>query len=315
MCDKPLTYIVSEDKAGLRFDKVLALAFPDYSRVKLKQWIEAGFASLDHVSFWKCSAFVQAGQVISLMPQKEIVTVSKAQEVHFDIAHEDEALLVINKPAGLVVHPGAGNPDKTLVNGLMHYLPSLEQLPRAGIVHRIDKDTTGLLVVAKTLQAHTYLTRLLEKKKIKRQYDAVIYGELIAGGTIDQPIGRDARNRVRMSIHPFGRSAVTHYRIAEKFKHFTHLKVDLETGRTHQIRVHFSALKKPLVGDPVYGGRLCLPKNASETLTKILRKFKRQALHASLLSLTHPVSKETLSITAALPNDMVELLAVIGGHT
>jgi len=225
--------------------------------------------------------------------------------------YEDEALLVINKPAGLVVHPGAGNSRGTLMNGLLHHAPELEELPRAGIVHRIDKDTTGLLVIAKTLISHTALVRQLADREISRHYLAVCNGVLTGGGTINEPLGRHRVDRKRICVREDGKPAITHYTVLERFAAHTYISVKLDTGRTHQIRVHFAHRRHALVGDPVYGGRLALPKGAGENLIAMLRRFRRQALHAANLELAHPLSEETLSFEAPLPSDFKDLLTVM----
>jgi len=233
------------------------------------------------------------------------------QVLPLDIVHEDEAIIVINKPAGLVVHPAAGSPDSTLVNALLHHCPRLETIPRAGIIHRLDKDTTGLLVVAKTLPAHTHLVRELQARNFKREYETIVNGLMVAGGTVDAPIARHPKNRIKMAIVNNGKPAVTHYRVIQRFRAHTHIKVTLETGRTHQIRVHMTSIHYPIVGDPVYGGRLKMAKQTSEVLRDCLTQFKRQALHAKRLGLLHPTTREMLEWTAELPADMQELLKAL----
>ncbi len=236
---------------------------------------------------------------------------AEPEPIAFNVVHEDESLIVIDKPAGLVVHPGAGNVSGTLMNGLLHHAPALEQVPRAGIIHRIDKETSGVLLVAKTVQSHTALVRLLAERRISRHYLAVCNGVLTGGGTINEPIARHPVDRKRMSIQQNGKPAVTHYTVIERFRAHTYISVKLETGRTHQIRVHFAHRRHALVGDPVYGGRLALPAGASEDLTQALRRFKRQALHAAQLAFVHPVSGEALEFEAPTPADFQDLLAVM----
>ena len=228
-----------------------------------------------------------------------------------DVLYEDDAVFVIDKPAGLVVHPGAGNADGTLVNALLHRDPSLAALPRAGIVHRLDKDTSGVMVVARTLPAHTALVTQLSSREVHRQYLAVVTGALVSGGTADAPIDRHPRDRLRMAVREDGRDAITHFRLRERFRAHTALECRLETGRTHQIRVHMAHLKHPIVGDPLYGGSLKLPKGASEELVAALRGFKRQALHAETLEFVHPVSGEAIRCTAPVPDDLQALLAAL----
>jgi 23S rRNA pseudouridine1911/1915/1917 synthase len=249
--------------------------------------------------------------MVSLEPQMESEVRAAPEPIALDVVYEDDDLLVVNKPAGLVVHPGAGNPAGTLMNGLLHHAPELESVPRAGIIHRIDKETTGLLLVAKTLQAHTALVRQLADRDISRNYLAICNGVLTGGGTIDQPIGRHPGDRKRMSIQQNGKQAVTHYTVLERFRAFTYIKVRLETGRTHQIRVHFAWRRHALVGDQTYGGRLALPAGASEPLIDSLRGFKRQALHATRLAFEHPASGETIELEVPPPADLEELLAVM----
>lgn len=301
---------VPEELAGLRLDQALARMFPEYSRSRLKEWLLAGAITVDGGSKRPRDA-VSGGEAIELEPQAEVEVAARPEPMRLDVVHEDDEVLVVNKPAGLVVHPGAGNTSGTLMNGLLHHAPQLEHVPRAGIVHRIDKDTTGLLLVAKTLTAHTSLVRQLADREISREYLAVCNGVLTGGGTIDEPIARHPVDRKRMSVQPEGKPAVTRYAVLERFRSFTYIRIRLETGRTHQIRVHFAWRRHALVGDPVYGGRLALPKGASIPVIEMLRRFRRQALHAARLSFEHPVSGTTLELEAALPADFSELLQVL----
>ena len=301
---------VPEELAGLRLDQALAQMFPDYSRSRLKEWLLSGAISVDGAARRPRDA-VTGGEVVEFEPQPEPEVRAAPEPITLEIAFEDEHLLVVNKPAGLVVHPGAGNPSGTLMNGLLHHAPELETVPRAGIIHRIDKETTGLLLIARTLPAHTALTRQLAERSISRQYLAVCNGVLTGGGTIDEPLARHPVDRKRMSVQQDGKPAVTHFKVLERFRAHTYVSVKLETGRTHQIRVHFAWRRNPLVGDPVYGGRLALPAGASEALIDELRRFRRQALHAARLSFEHPASGETVTIEAPLPADLEQLLAVL----
>ena len=301
---------VPEELAGLRLDQALARMFPEYSRSRLKEWLLAGAITVDGGSKRPRDA-VAGGEMVSLEPQSESEVRAAPEPIRLDVVYEDEDLLVVNKPVGLVVHPGAGNPGGTLMNGLLHHAPKLEEIPRAGIIHRIDKDTTGMLLVAKSLQAHTALVRQLADRQISRNYLAVCNGVLTGGGTIDQPIGRHPGDRKRMSIQQNGKPAVTHYTVLERFRAFTYISVKLETGRTHQIRVHFAWRRHALVGDQTYGGRLALPKGATEPLIESLRTFKRQALHATRLAFEHPSSGETLELEVPPPADFEALLAVM----
>jgi len=301
---------IPAELAGLRLDQALAQMFPEYSRSRLKEWLLAGAITLDG-GLKRPRDAVAGGEIVSLLPQAEPSVRAEPEAIALDIVFEDEYLLVVNKPAGLVVHPGAGNPAGTLMNGLLHHAPSLELVPRAGIIHRIDKQTSGLLLVAKTVQAHTALVRLLAEREISRTYLAVCNGVLTGGGTINEPIARHPVDRIRMSVQQNGKPAVTHYTVIERFRAFTYVRVKLETGRTHQIRVHFAHRRHALVGDPVYGGRLALPAGASETLIALLRRFKRQALHAARLAFVHPVTGEALEFEAPPPADFQELIAVL----
>ncbi len=310
MSEEILNKIIPEELAGLRLDQALARMFPEYSRSRLKEWLLAGSISVNGGSRRPRDA-VAGGESVRLRPQAEVAVRAEPEPISLHVVYEDDDLLVVNKPAGLVVHPGAGNPAGTLMNGLLHHAPSLEAVPRAGIVHRLDKDTSGLLLIAKTLQAHTALVRQLAEREISRKYLAVCNGVLTGGGTIDEPIARHPVDRKRMSIQRDGKPAVTHYTVIERFRAFTYVDVRLETGRTHQIRVHFAHRRHALVGDPVYGGRLALPSGASEDLVQILRRFKRQALHATRLAFEHPSSGEAAEFEAAAPADFEELIRVM----
>jgi 23S rRNA pseudouridine1911/1915/1917 synthase len=301
---------IPDELAGQRLDQALAQMFPEYSRSRLKAWLLGGSVLVDG-ELWRPRDRVSGGETVVVQSVVEVAVRAGAETIPLDIVFEDDSLLVVNKPAGLVVHPGAGNASGTLMNGLLHHAPSLEQLPRAGIIHRIDKDTSGLLLVAKTLPAHTVLVRRLANREISRQYLAVCNGVLTGGGTIDAPIARHPVDRTRMAVRENGKPAVTHYTVIERFRAHTYINVVLETGRTHQIRVHFAYRRHALVGDPVYGGRLALPSGASDHLVETLRTFKRQALHARRLELAHPVSGETLCFEVVPPPDFEALLQVL----
>lgn len=310
MATEKHTKVVPDALAGLRLDQALAQMFPDYSRSRLVSWLKGGAVLVDG-SKRRPRDRMDGGEQIELEVRPETVVRSGPEAIQLDVVFEDESMLVINKPAGLVVHPGAGNPFGTLMNGLLHYAPDLQALPRAGIVHRLDKETTGLLLVAKTLQAHTALVRALAKRDISRHYLAVCQGVLTGGGTIREPIGRHPVDRLRMSVRDNGKPAVTHYTVKQRFRAHTLVDVVLDTGRTHQIRVHFAHKRHALLGDPVYGGRLALPAGASDALILELRRFKRQALHAIGLGLSHPHSGEQLQFAAPLPGDFAALLATL----
>lgn len=305
---------IPEQLAGARLDQALASLFPDYSRARLQRWIKDGHVTVDGKQL-RPRDVVHGGEQVSLTVVLAEETRWVPQPLPLDIVFEDEAVLVINKPAGLVVHPGAGNQHSTLSNALLHHAPELESVPRAGIVHRIDKDTSGLLVVARTLTAQKSLVEQLQARAFERQYQAVVMGVMTAGGTVDAAIGRHPINRTRQAVVTIegsssGKEAITHYRVAERFRVHTLVNVKLETGRTHQIRVHMAHIHYPLVGDPVYGGRLRIPPAATPELDKVLRAFKRQALHAASLGFVHPLSGESVSWQAELPEDMQQLLSV-----
>lgn len=305
-----LSATVPPEAAGRRLDQVLAELFPSHSRSRLKAWIEAGRVRLDGAQPKPRERLV-GGERVEVQPLQEAASDVLPQAIPLVIVHEDAHLLVVDKPAGLVVHPGAGNPDQTLQNALLAHDAALAALPRAGIVHRLDKDTSGLLVVARTLETHTELVRLLAAREISRDYSAVCCGVLTGGGTVDAPIGRHRSDRLRMTVRADGREAVTHYRLIERFRAHTHLKVMLETGRTHQIRVHLAHLGHPIVGDPLYGKRLALPRGASPGLVEALRGFRRQALHAARLAFVHPVSACPMTFESPLPADLRALLAAL----
>lgn len=310
----PMQATVPDSAAGRRFDAVLAELFPDFSRSRLASWIKSGDARLDGREVRPRDP-VRGGETVTLNAALEVQTHSEPEDIALDVLYEDEHVIVVNKPAGLVVHPGAGNPAGTLVNALLHRDPSLNTLPRAGIVHRLDKDTSGVMVVARTLQAHTALIEQLSSREVHRQYLAVVVGSLVSGGTANAPIDRHPRDRIRMAVRDDGRDAVTHFRLRERFRAHTLLECRLETGRTHQIRVHMAHLKHPIVGDPLYGGPLKLPKGATDELIAGLRGFKRQALHAETLEFIHPVSGEPVRCSAPVPADLRQLIEVLHEDT
>lgn len=300
--------IIDAEFAGLRLDQALAKLFPEYSRGQLQTWIQENQVKVDgkvQTNQRSKTILGQAIDVDALLVAKERYI---AQSIPLDVVYEDEAILVINKQAGLTVHPGAGTPDTTLVNALLHYAPELDHLPRAGIIHRLDKDTSGLLVIARTLMAHHALTQAMKRREIHRQYIAIVKGVIIAGGTIDANIGRHNIHRTRMAVTPSGRTAITHYRVLKRFRLHTELEVTLETGRTHQIRVHMAHIHHPLVGDPVYGSHVIIPTTASAPLKSALQDFHRQALHAVKLGLPHPITEEWMEWQAPLPEDLQNLL-------
>jgi 23S rRNA pseudouridine1911/1915/1917 synthase len=307
---------IPPESAGRRFDQALAELFPDYSRSRLTQWIKSGDVLLDGASAIP-RQIVRGGESVTLRAQATQEVPMAPESIALDIRYQDADVLVINKPVGLVVHPGAGQPGGTLQNALLHFDPALAEIPRAGIVHRLDKDTSGVMVVARTLPAHAALVAQLQARDVHRQYVAVVYGSMIAGGSVDAPIGRHPRDRLRQAVvdEPAGKPAITHYRVRERFRAHTLIECRLETGRTHQIRVHMAHVRHPLIGDGMYGGGLKLPKGATAELTDTMRAFKRQALHAEKLEFAHPRSGDTVSVSAEIPDDMRHLIAALRADT
>ena len=304
--------VVPLSAAGRRFDQTLAELFPDYSRSRLTGWVKSGAVTLDG-QVAPPRQLLRGGEQVRLEAELAAETHSEAEAIALSIVHEDDYVLVLDKPAGLVVHPGAGNPAGTLLNALLHHDATLAELPRAGIVHRLDKDTSGLMVVAKTLAAHTALVDMLSRHDVERQYEAVVLGTMVAGGTVDEPIGRHMGDRLRQAVRDEedGKRAVTHYRLRERFRAHSLLQCNLETGRTHQIRVHLAHIHHPLVGDPLYGGGLKLPKGAAPELVEALRGFRRQALHAERLAFVHPVTGEALAFNAERPPEQAALIEAL----
>lgn len=304
--------VVAPPQIGQRLDQALAQLYPDYSRMRWQQWIRTG-AVLVNQNITVAKYRLRGGETITARGTlNPLSLIDLPQAIVLSIVHEDADLLIINKPIGMVVHPATGNPDNTLLNALLHHAPELAKLPRAGIVHRLDKDTSGLLMIGRHLKSYTYLSKKLQAREISREYLALVQGKVTAGGTINAPLGRHPRQRTKIAVlvHA-GRPAITHYRIAERFSNHTLLDVQLETGRTHQIRVHLAYYKHPVVGDPAYGGRLRLPPGASATLSSCLRQFKHQALHAHKLSLIHPRTHAQCVWTTPLPADFTELLQIL----
>jgi 23S rRNA pseudouridine1911/1915/1917 synthase len=308
-----LQTIVPEELAGKRLDQALSKLYPEHSRSRIQSWIKSGDVRVNNLNI-KQRDQVNIGDVIEINTELNSVEKYQAEAIDLNIIHEDDAIIIINKPAGLVVHPGAGNPNHTLVNALLHFDGSLDMIPRAGIIHRLDKETTGVMVVARTLEAHTYLVDKLQKREIKREYQAIVCGQLVAGGSIENRMGRHPAHRTKMAVTNSGKVATTHYRVIKKFQHYTHLDVQLETGRTHQIRVHMSHIKHPIVGDPVYGNNNSIRKGVDSLLRDIIKHFKRQALHAYSLELPHPASGDRMKFNAELPDDINSLIEALSAH-
>ena len=307
---KSLKILIPTRMNGSRLDSALAEMLPDYSRSKITSWIKSGDALINE-NLFKPKDKSNGTETVTLTLNLKQPNAWAAENIPLNIVYEDEDIIVINKQFGLVTHPGAGNWAGTLANALLYYDPSLSILDRAGIVHRLDKNTSGLMVVARNEKSQKYLVEQLQNHSIDREYSAIVYGHMIAGGTIDEPIGRDPKDRVRQAVLESGKEAKTHYRTIDRFKSHTHVKAVLETGRTHQIRVHLSHAGYPLIGDPMYGGRVRFPKKADEKLKEGLLSFKRQALHSKKLTLSHPTSGEVMSWKAPLPDDMLKLLDIL----
>ncbi len=307
--------VIAFSQLGQRLDQALAECFPDYSRSRIKEWILAEKVQLNGQIAAKPREKVFGGETITINAELIEEVSSRPQDIPLDIIYEDEDILVINKPVGLVVHPGAGNHDGTLLNALLHHYPDIVNVPRAGIVHRLDKDTTGLMVVAKTVPAQTHLVAKLQARDITREYEAIACGIMTAGGTVDEPIGRHPQRRTHMAVTELGKEAVTHYRVKEKFRAHTLLRLRLESGRTHQIRVHMAHIGHPLVADPLYLGRPRPLRGASDELRDTMRHFGRQALHAAMLRLEHPITGQMMQWQAPIPEDMQRLTAMLRADT
>jgi len=305
-----LQIIIPSRLIGGRIDAALAEMLPDFSRSKITHWIKSGDALINKKTF-KPKDKVKGDEIVFLTLNQKKNNDWEPEKIQLDIVFEDNDIIVINKQYGLVTHPGAGNWSGTLANALLYYDSSLSLLDRAGIVHRLDKNTSGLMVIARNEKSQKYLVEQLQSHSVEREYSALVYGHMIAGGSIDEPIGRDPKDRIKQAILTSGKEALTHYRIIDRFKSHTHVKAILETGRTHQIRVHLSHIGHSLIGDSMYGGRVRFPKKADDELKQELLNFKRQALHSKKLSLIHPDSGELMSWRAPLPDDMMRLLKTL----
>lgn len=303
--------VIPHQHYGQRVDVVLAQLFPDYSRSQLSQWLKIGAITLNQQSYQPKDK-VYGGEIVALQLQTSIENQApEAENIPLQIVYEDEDVLVINKPAGLIVHPGAGNPRHTLVNALLHYAPPLNALPRAGIVHRLDKDTTGLLIIAKTHASHTHLIRQMQAREIQRRYVTLVHQQVMAGGIIETAFGRHPHQRLKMAVRPSGKIAITHYAVRRRYPMFTLLDVKLLTGRTHQIRVHLAHLQHPVVGDQLYGAHRNYSVDLPVPLRDALQQFKRQALHACALTFLHPISQVELTFTAPIPDDFQSILTLM----
>ena len=308
-----LKIIIPERMTGQRLDVALSEMLPDYSRSKITAWIKSGEALINHKPF-KPKDKVNGSEMVELTISQKQNNDWVGEDIPLNVIFEDDDIIVLNKAVGLVTHPGAGNWSGTLANALLHYEPKLATLDRAGIVHRLDKNTSGLMVVSRNEKSQKYLVEQLQKHSVSREYSAIVYGHMVAGGTIDEPIGRDTKDRVKQAVSSHGKEAVTHYRVIDRYQNHTHVKAILETGRTHQIRVHLSHIGYPLMGDPMYGGKVRFPKKADVILKEAIVNFKRQALHARKLTLIHPISGELMSWKAPLPEDMLALLDILSTY-
>lgn len=311
MSEMPIIKTLSEEFAGKRLDVVLAQLFPEYSRSRLKIWIEQGHVLVNGVTARPKSKVLGDEELQLTVQTVESDANCEAEDIPLNVVYQDDDIIVINKPADFVVHPAAGHYSGTVQNALLHYDESLASVPRAGIVHRLDKDTTGLMVVARNLTSHKYLVEQIQQHSVIREYQVVVHGVMTGGGMVDQPIGRHPHDRIKMAVTDHGREAITHYRLVERFREHSHIKVQLETGRTHQIRVHMNYLRHPIVGDLVYAGRHRIPAGAQQELVNYLQQFKRQALHAWRLSFKHPRHGNEVLYEAPLPDDMQRLISLL----
>jgi 23S rRNA pseudouridine1911/1915/1917 synthase len=309
-----LQITVPEELTGKRLDQALSTLCPEHSRSRIQSWIKSGDVCVNKKINYKQREEVNYGDVIDIDTELQTIEKHQAENIDLDIIYEDRDIIIINKPSGLVVHPGAGNPNHTLVNALLNYDKALDTIPRAGIIHRLDKETTGVMIVARTLESHTYLVDQLQKRNIKREYQTIVCGQIISGGTIENKMGRHPVHRTKMAVTNSGKVATTHYKVIKKYQHYTHLHVQLETGRTHQIRVHMSHIKHPVVGDPVYGNNKSLRKGVEIPLQEVIKSFNRQALHAFSLELPHPGKDERVKFTSELPEDMSALINALNQY-
>ena len=304
---KAITILIPDRMIGSRIDIALSEMLPNFSRSKISALIKSKHILLNEKSF-KPKDKILGNEIVTFEQNQDVITKWIPEKIPLDVIFEDSQIIVINKPFGLVTHPGAGNWSGTLANALLYYDPELSKLDRAGIVHRLDKNTSGLMVIAKNPVSQKHLVAQLQSHSIQREYSAIVYGNMISGGTVNEPMARDPKDRIKQAVRSNGKDAVTHYRVINRFAHHTHVKAILETGRTHQIRVHLSHIGYPLIGDSIYGGRLRFPKKASEELKDALKSFSRQALHSKKLSLIHPETGNSMTWKIELPDDMKVLL-------
>jgi len=303
-------FIIPSKLGELRLDQALSDLMPEHSRSRIQGWIKAGKVTVNGKPYRPRDKVI-AQDVVTVLAEVVLEERWEPESIPLDIVFEDNHLLVINKPAGMVVHPAAGHASGTLVNAVLYYYPEAASIPRAGVVHRLDKDTTGLMVVAKSLIAHTSLVEQLQSRSMGREYEAIATGVMSGGGVVNAPIGRHPQQRKKMAVQPMGKEAVTHYKVLQRFTAHTWIRLKLETGRTHQIRVHMAHIRYPLVGDPVYGGRTRIPRGVSDEVKQAIHQLGRQALHAKQLTLHHPVTGEELTWASPLPEDMQQLLALM----
>ena len=305
-----LEITIPKELDGKRLDVALSELLPEYSRSKIQSWIKAGEVGVNNLNHRQRDV-VNADDIIKINTVPKNTDKDQAEAIDLNVIHEDDEIIIINKQAGLVVHPGAVNQKHTLVNALLHFDKNLDVLPRAGIVHRLDKDTTGIMIIARTIKSHTHLVSELQKRNIKRNYRALICGQLIAGGTIENKIGRHPVQRTKMTVTDKGKLAITHYKIVKKFQHYSYLDIQLDTGRTHQIRVHMNSINHPVIGDPMYGKNSFLKKGIETSVRDHIKNFKRQALHAYSLELIHPKIKKLVNYKAEVPDDMKNLIKIL----
>ena len=299
--------IISPEYSGQRLDSVIAKLFPDFSRSKLKSWLDSGAIYINDVPLLKPSKKVNGGEEVKILIQEEKLISAEPQNIQFEVKYESKDFLIVDKKAGMVVHPGAGNHQNTLLNALLFKFPELEKLPRAGIIHRLDKETSGLMIIASNQNSYKNLSEQISKRLVKRTYQAFAVGNIFRSGKIEEPVGRHPRNRQKQAVTEKGKYALTRYSVLKKYGNYTHLEVNLETGRTHQIRVHMSHIGFPLIGDVLYGRKKRFAKSTNSDLREVIEKFPRQALHASNLTFKDIDSGNKVSFESSLPKDLLDL--------